>query len=83
MAKFAVTITETLCKTLIVEATDFDAACGKIERAYNAADIVLDAEDFFDWDITAELYDEWNHMFCDEWKEEQYGNHFRLLSDGR
>ena len=43
MAKFAVTITETLCKTLIVEAPDFDEACGKIERAYNAAKIIPDA----------------------------------------
>lgn len=70
MAKFAVTVTETLCKTLIVEASDFDAACGKIERAYMMGEIVLDAEDFFDTEITAEHYDEWNHAFCDEWKEE-------------
>ena len=80
MAKFAVTITETLCKTLIVEAPDLDEACGKIECAYNAGNIVLDAEDFFDTDFSAEPYDEWNHMFCDEWKEEQYGNYLCMLS---
>ena len=70
MAKYAVTITETLSRTLIVEATDFDEACGKIERAYNAAEIVLDAEDYFDTDISAEPCNEWEHMFCEEWKED-------------
>ena len=48
MARFAVTITETLCKTLIVEAPDYFEAYDKIERAYNAGDIVLEADDFFD-----------------------------------
>ena len=80
MAKFAVTITETLCKTLIVEATDPDAAWDKIECAYNAGDIVLDAGDYFDCGIEVEPYNEWDHMFCEEWKEEQYGNYLCLLS---
>ena len=80
MARFAVTITETLCKTLIVEAPDYFEAYDKIERAYNAGDIVLEADDFFDSDISWTSYSEWDHMFCDEWKEEQYGNYLCLLS---
>lgn len=41
MEKFAVTIEETLSKTVVVEAEDWDSAAEKVYDAYYDTDIVL------------------------------------------
>ena len=53
MAKYAVEITETSQRTVIVEATDFKAACAKVEDAYDDAKIILDPDDLTSKEFSA------------------------------
>lgn len=48
MAKYAVRVVETLARTVIVEADDFNDAVQKAIDAHSEAEIVLDADDFDD-----------------------------------
>lgn len=54
MKTWEVTITETLSRTVSVEAEDADEAEGKVQAAYNRCEIVLVAEDIRETEITAE-----------------------------
>ena len=59
MNYYLVTIEETLSRTVKVKAENAEHAYYKAERAYRECDIVLDAEDFCDKEITArEVTDE-------------------------
>lgn len=51
MAKYAITYEETLARTYIVEADNYEDAYNIIYDATTDADIVLDADDFKEWDI--------------------------------
>jgi hypothetical protein len=44
--KYAVVIRETLCRTVVVEATDEPSALRQVEEQYRQSQIVLDADDF-------------------------------------
>ena len=56
---YLVTIEETLSRTVKVEATSLNEAISKIEDAYYNCEVVLDADDFCDKEITArEVTDE-------------------------
>ena len=46
MAKYAVTYQETLARTLIVEAEDYDEAADKMMDAVDRGEIVLTPEDY-------------------------------------
>ena len=43
---YAITVRETLERTVCVRAEDLDDAIGKVEVAYRKCDIVLDEDDF-------------------------------------
>lgn len=51
MPKFEVVITETLAKSVIVEAEDEKAAFWQVRNGYYNGDYVLYAEDLFDVDF--------------------------------
>ena len=56
---YLVTIEETLSRTVKVEAENIEHAYFKAERAYRECEIVLDADDFVDKEITVrEVTDE-------------------------
>ncbi len=44
--KFEILITETLCKTVTVEAVDLIDALEQVEEKWNNEEYVLDADDF-------------------------------------
>lgn len=44
--KFDITITETLLKTIIVEAENYDEALKIVQGMYDRQEIVLDSSDF-------------------------------------
>lgn len=46
--KFGVKITESLSKTVIVDADDFSSAMEKVSTMYRSCGIILDSDDFFD-----------------------------------
>lgn len=48
MKSYNVKITETLRKTVNVEARDYDDAIGKVHEAWRRSKIVLDADDFLE-----------------------------------
>lgn len=54
--KYMVEITETLSRVVVIDADDGDDAVDIVERAYSNEDIVLDAEDFKDVEIS--IFDE-------------------------
>lgn len=51
MKKFKFEITETLQKTLFIEADDENEAYEKISNMYRCGEIVLEAEDFIEKEI--------------------------------
>lgn len=51
--KFVMKVTETLSRTVIVDANDKDDAISKVEQAYYNEDIVLDYKDYDGYDISA------------------------------
>lgn len=56
---YLVTIEETLSRTVKVKAENIDEAWSKVNDAYRECEIVLDADDFVDKEITArEVTDE-------------------------
>lgn len=61
--KYAVTVVETLCRTVLVEAENENDAELFVKRAYERDEFELDASDWIDADITdvreADEYD-WN-----------------------
>ncbi len=63
MKTYEVTITETLQKTVIVEAVSREQAQEIIEQKWKDCDYVLDADDFVDVDFTAVKVKERNHNF--------------------
>lgn len=48
MAKYAVRVVETLARTVIVEAENFEEATQKVIDAHSKSEIILDADDFDD-----------------------------------
>ncbi len=48
MKSYNVEITETLRRTVNVEARDYDDAIGKVREAWRRSEIVLDADDFLE-----------------------------------
>lgn len=51
--KFVMKVTETLSRTVVVDANDQDDAISKVEQAYDNEDIVLDYKDYDGYDISA------------------------------
>lgn len=51
--KFVMKVTETLSRTLVVDANDQNDAISKVEQAYDNEDIVLDYKDYGGYDISA------------------------------
>ena len=51
--KYLVRVTETLARTVIVEANSMDEAVDKVDRAYDDAQIVLDYNDFSEYELEA------------------------------
>ena len=51
--KFVMKVTETLSRTVVVDANDKDDAISKVEQAYDNGDIVLDYNDYDGYDISA------------------------------
>lgn len=49
--KYVVRVTETLTRTLIVEANSMEEAEDKVDRAYDDGQIILDYDDFDEYDI--------------------------------
>lgn len=48
MKSYYVEITETLRRTVTVEALDYDEAISKVRDAWRRSEIMLDADDFID-----------------------------------
>jgi hypothetical protein len=48
MKSYEVEITETLRRTVTVEARDYDEAVSKVREAWRRSEIVLDADDFLE-----------------------------------
>ena len=48
MKSFNVEITETLRRTVTVDARDYDEAISKVREAWRRSEIVLDADDFLE-----------------------------------
>lgn len=51
--KFVMKVTETLSRTVVIDANDKDDAISKVEQAYDNEDIVLDYKDYDGYDISA------------------------------
>lgn len=51
--KYLVRVTETLAKSVIVEANSKEEAENKVDQAYDDAQIVLDYDDFDEYEIEA------------------------------
>ena len=51
--KFVMKVTETLSRTVVVDANDQNDAISKVEQAYDNEDIVLDYKDYDGCDISA------------------------------
>lgn len=51
--KFVMKVTETLSRTVVVDANDQNDAISKVEQAYDNEDIVLDYKDYDGYDISA------------------------------
>lgn len=51
--KFVMKVTETLSRTVVVDANDKYDAINKVEQAYDNEDIVLDYKDYDGYDIGA------------------------------
>lgn len=48
MKKYEVIITETLTKSVIIEASDYSDAIKKVKKKYFDEEIVLSADDYYD-----------------------------------
>ena len=51
MAKFAIRITETLARTVIVDSDDLDEAIQKVEKAVSDDKIILTSDDYDEREI--------------------------------
>ena len=51
--KYVVRVTETLARTLIVEANSMEEAEDKMDRAYDDGQIILDYDDFDEYEVEA------------------------------
>lgn len=51
--KYVVRVTETLARTLIVEANSMEEAEDKVDRAYDDGQIILDYDDFDEYEVEA------------------------------
>ena len=52
MTKFRIEITETLCRTIETEADSADAAIEIVRRLYRSCDIILDASNYVETEIS-------------------------------
>ena len=51
--KYVVQVTETLARTLIVEANSMEEAEDKVDRAYDDGQIILDYDNFDEYEVEA------------------------------
>ena len=51
--KYVVRVTETLARTLIVDANSMEEAEDKVDRAYDDGQIILDYDDFDEYEVEA------------------------------
>lgn len=51
--KYVVRVAETLARTLIVEANSMEEAEDKVDRAYDDGQIILDYDDFDEYEVEA------------------------------
>lgn len=51
--KYVVRVAETLARTLIVEANSMEEAKDKVDRAYDDGQIILDYDDFDEYEVEA------------------------------
>ena len=51
--KYVVRVTETLARTLIVDANSMEEAEDKMDRAYDDGQIILDYDDFDEYEVEA------------------------------
>lgn len=51
--KYVVRVTETLARTLIVDANSMEEAEDKVDRAYDDGEIILDYDDFDEYEVEA------------------------------
>ena len=68
---YLVTIEETLSRTVKVKASSIEEATSKVEGAYYDCDIVLDADDFCDKEITAREVDDDDLSLYEEMESEE------------
>ena len=66
--KYLVRVTETLAKSVIVEANSKEEAENKVDQAYDDAQIVLDYDDFNEYEIEAlreATKEDFHDEYCD------------------
>lgn len=51
MKTYAITIKETLSKTVLIKADNLDSAVERVEEAHKNGEVVLDYEDYDDVDV--------------------------------
>jgi len=74
MAKYVVTITETLSRRVLVEAGDADQAGDIVSAMYYDCDIILDADDYIDTEFEEiKPADEWDikHLYLVNEEDEE------------
>lgn len=64
--KYVVQVTETLAHTVVVEANSMQDAEDKVNKAYDDGQIVLDYDDFYEYEIKAQKEaNNFDIEFCD------------------
>ena len=72
MQRYIVRVTETLSRSWVVEAENENAAGAKIETAYNNGDVILDYDDYseFDIEVTREATEN-DTTYYDIWEDKK------------
>ena len=68
---YLVTVEETLSRTVKVKADNLDEAYRKVKDAYRECEIVLDADDFVDAEITARKVTDEELSYYEELEEDE------------
>lgn len=56
MARYGISVREILKRTVIVEAENIEEAIKKVEEAVEREEIILDVDDYDDWEIVPSEY---------------------------
>lgn len=75
---YAITVRETLEKTVCVRAKDLDDAIVKVESAYCNVEIILEPEDLSDRDFIPSCYAEENGIVSEE-KIDEYKKYYQWI----